>query len=74
MTAFMFQPQRIIANNETMFYEADKEEHAKKIREIFPLVLGVVDADTLIKQHRLQEVKRLIERKQRQLDSLKVDR
>lgn len=30
MTAFMFQPQRIIANNETMFYEADKEEHAKK--------------------------------------------
>ncbi|WDM22896.1 DUF3732 domain-containing protein [Paenibacillus polymyxa] len=73
MTAFMFQPQRIIANNETMFYEADKEEHAKKIREIFPLVLGVVDADTLIKQHRLQEVKRLIERKQRQLDSLKVD-
>jgi Protein of unknown function (DUF3732) len=73
MTAFMFQPQRIIANNETMFYEADKEEHARKIREIFPLVLGVVDADTLIKQHRLQEVKRLIERKQRQLDALKID-
>nr|WP_254450329.1 DUF3732 domain-containing protein [Cohnella herbarum] len=73
MTAFMFQPQRIVANNETMFFEADIEEHAKKLREIFPLVLGVVDAETLIKQHRLQEVRRLIERKQRQLDALKIN-
>lgn len=72
MTAFMFQPQRIIANNETMFFEADIEEHAKKLREIFPLVLGVVDVKTLIKQHRLQEVRRLIERKQRQLEALKI--
>ncbi|UUZ80532.1 DUF3732 domain-containing protein [Paenibacillus sp. P26] len=73
MTAFMFQPQRIVANNETMFFEADVEEHARKLREIFPLVLGVVDAETLIKQHRLQEVRRLIERKQRQLDALKIN-
>ena len=72
MTAFMFQPQRIIANNETMFFEADIEEHAKKLREIFPLVLGVVNAETLVKQHRLQEVKRLIDRKQRQLEALKI--
>lgn len=73
MTAFMFQPQWIAANNETMFFEADIEEHAKKLREIFPLVLGVVDAETLIKQHRLQEVRRQIERKQRQLDALKIN-
>ncbi|MED1643057.1 DUF3732 domain-containing protein [Brevibacillus agri] len=73
MTAFMFQPQRIVANNETMFFEADVEEHARKLREIFPLVLGVVDAETLIKQHRLQEVRRLIERKQRQLEALKIN-
>ncbi|RKP56254.1 DUF3732 domain-containing protein [Cohnella endophytica] len=73
MTAFMFQPQRIVANNETMFFEADVEEHARKLREIFPLVLGVVDVETLIKQHRLQEVRRLIERKQRQLEALKIN-
>jgi Protein of unknown function (DUF3732) len=73
MTAFMFQPQRIVANNETMFFEADREEHARKLREIFPLVLGVVDAETLIKQHRLQEVRRLIERKQRQLETLRIN-
>jgi hypothetical protein len=73
MTAFMFQPQRIVANNETMFFEADVEEHARKLREIFPLVLGVVDAEILIKQHRLQEVRRLIERKQRQLENLKIN-
>lgn len=74
MTAFMFQPQRIIANNETMFYEADNEVHARKIREIFPLVLGVMDAETLTKQHRLKEVQRSIERLHRQLDILKIDR
>ncbi|MFD2616532.1 DUF3732 domain-containing protein [Terrilactibacillus laevilacticus] len=73
MTAFMFQPQRIVANNETMFFEADIEEHARKLREIFPLVLGVVDAETLIKQHLLQEVRRIIERKQRQLEALKIN-
>ncbi|AUW93050.1 hypothetical protein BXT84_03035 [Sulfobacillus thermotolerans] len=73
MTAFMFQPQRLVANNETMFFEADIEEHAKKLREIFPLVLGVVDAEALIKQHRLQEVRRLIERKQRQLEALRIN-
>lgn len=73
MTAFMFQPQWIVANNETMFFEADVEEHARKLREIFPLVLGVVDAEILVKQHRLQEVRRLIERKQRQLEALKIN-
>jgi hypothetical protein len=73
MTAFMFQPQRIIANNETMFYEADKEDHARKLKEIFPLVLGAINAETLVKQHRLQEVRRIITRKKRQLDNLKSD-
>ncbi|MFS0752698.1 DUF3732 domain-containing protein [Oceanobacillus sp. 1P07AA] len=73
MTAFMFQPQRIVANNETMFYEADNEDHARKLKEIFPLVLGAINAETLVKQHRLQEVRRIIARKKRQLENLKSD-
>lgn len=70
MTAFMFQPQPIVANDKVLFYEAEDEEHARKLREIFPLVLGAVDAETLVKQHRLSEVRRLLDRKRRQLEAL----
>jgi hypothetical protein len=69
MTSFMFQPQSIVANDTVLFFEADAEEHARKLREIFPLILGAVDADTLVKQHRLAEVRRLMERKRRQLEA-----
>lgn len=71
ITAFIFQPQTIVASNNTMFYQTHDEDHARKLREIFPLILGAIDSDTLIKQHRLQEVRRMIERKQRQLESIK---
>lgn len=71
MTTFMFQPQSIIANENVLFFEADDDDHARKIREIFPLVLGAVDADTLVKQHRLADVRRLLERKRRQLEVLR---
>lgn len=70
-TAFIFQPQTIIASNSTLFFKADDEVHARKLREIFPLILGAVDSDTLIKQHRLYEVKRILERKRRQLETLR---
>ncbi len=71
MTAFMFQPQWIVANETVLFFETEDEDHARKLREVFPLVLGAVDADTLIKQHRLAEVRQLLERRRRQLDALK---
>lgn len=72
MTAFVFQPQTIVASNRTLFFGANEEEHARKLREIFPLVLGAVDAEMLVKQHRLWEVRRLLERKKRQLDAAKM--
>jgi hypothetical protein len=71
MTSFMFQPQWIVANETVLFYETEDEDHARKLREIFPLVLGAVDADTLIKQHRLAEVRQLLERRRRQLEALR---
>lgn len=70
MTSFMFQPQSIVANDKVLFFEAEDEDHARKLREIFPLVLGAIDATTLVKQHRLAEVRRLLERKRRQLEAL----
>jgi hypothetical protein len=71
MTSFMFQPQRIVANEAVLFFEAEDEDHARKLREVFPLVLGAVDANTLVKQHRLAEVRHLLERRRRQLEALR---
>jgi hypothetical protein len=71
MTAFLFQPQSIVANENVMFFKADEEDHARKLREIFPLVLGAVDSDTLVSQHRLAEVRKILERKRRQLEALR---
>lgn len=70
MTAFMFQPQTIVASDTQLFFEVEDENHARKLREIFPLVLGAVDSDTLVKQHRLADVRRLLERQRRQLEAL----
>ena len=38
--AFLFQPQNIIANPTTIFYKTDTFEHQRKLKAIFPLVLG----------------------------------
>lgn len=38
--AFLFQPQNIIANPTTIFYKTDTFEHQRKLKSIFPLVLG----------------------------------
>lgn len=68
MTAFLFQPQSVVANENVLFFETEEEEHARKLREVFPLVLGAVDADLLVRQHRLAEVRRQLERHRRQVD------
>jgi len=70
MTSFIFQPQSVVANDKVLFFEAEDENHARKLREVFPLVLGAVDADTLIAQHRLAEVRRHLDRLRRQLTML----
>jgi hypothetical protein len=54
MAAFNFQPQHIVANPYTFFFKADTSEHREKLRIIFPLVLGAIDAGTLAKQRELR--------------------
>jgi hypothetical protein len=60
MTSFMFQPQPIVANDRVLFFEADDPDHAPKLREIFPLVLGAIDANILVMLHRLGDLRRLL--------------
>ncbi len=69
MAAFNFQPQHIIANPYTLFFKADTQEHREKLRIIFPLVLGALDADTLAKQRELKDTERDHDRLRRELDA-----
>ena len=69
MAAFNYQPQHIVANPYTFFFKADTTEHREKLRIIFPLVLGAIDAGTLATQRELKDAEREIERLRRQLDA-----
>lgn len=69
MACFNFQPQHIVANPYTFFYKADTTEHREKLRIIFPLVLGAIDATTLAKQRELKDTEREHERLRRELEA-----
>jgi hypothetical protein len=69
MAAFNFQPQHIVANPYTFFFKADTSEHREKLRIIFPLVLGAIDAGTLAKQRELKDTEREHDRLRRELDA-----
>ncbi len=69
MAAFNFQPQHIVANPYTFFFKADTTEHREKLRIIFPLALGAIDAGTLAKQRELRDLEREHDRFRRELDA-----
>jgi hypothetical protein len=71
LVAFTFQPQNIIANQNILFFKADTHEHREKLRTIFPYILGAVSSATLAKQHELNQLRRDLLRKERELASLK---
>lgn len=69
MAAFNFQPQHIVANPYTFFYKADTTEHREKLKIIFPLVLGAIDASTLAKQRELKDAEREHDKLRRELNA-----
>ncbi len=69
MAASNFQPQHIVANPYTLFFKADTTEHREKLRAIFPLVLGAVNASTLAKQRELKDVTKEHDKLRRELDA-----
>jgi hypothetical protein len=68
--AFTFQPQNIVANPDVLFFKADTYEHREKLKSIFPYVLKAVTPEILVAMHELEEVKRALQRKERELLSL----
>lgn len=69
LTAFTFQPQNVIANPNVLFYKADTFQHREKLRTIFAYVLGAVNADTLAKQHELNDLKRDLRIRQEEMEN-----
>lgn len=67
LSAFVFQPQNVIANPEVLFFKTDRYEHREKLRRIFPYVLGAVTAALLGKQHELNRVRLELRRKESEL-------
>ncbi len=69
MAAFNFQPQHIVANPYTFFFKADTTEHREKLRIIFPLALGAINAGALAKQRELKDLEREHDRFRRELEA-----
>jgi len=64
LTAFLFQPQYIVANPMVLFFNADTTEHREKLKAIFPYVVGALTAEMLEARweiDRLQKMQRRIE-------------
>lgn len=71
LMAFTFQPQNIVANPDVLFFKADTYEHREKLKAIFPYVLKAVTADTLAALQELERVNRTLQRKERELETLR---
>lgn len=67
LMAFLFQPQNIVANPDVMFFKADTTEHREKLKTIFPYILGAVSPQLLQARHELDQIQRVLRRKESEL-------
>jgi hypothetical protein len=67
LSAFIFQPQNVIANPDVLFYKTNTYEHREKLIKIFPYILGAITAELLAKQHELNRLKTELKRKEREM-------
>ncbi|MDR3618099.1 MAG: DUF3732 domain-containing protein [Paludisphaera borealis] len=71
MMAFTFQPQNIVANPDVFFFKADTYEHREKLKTIFPYVLGAITPEVLAAQHELEQIKKELSRKEKELANIR---
>lgn len=69
--AFMFQPQNIIANPTTIFYKTDTFEHLRRLKTLFPLVLGYKSYEILNLEGEIDVLEREEKDKSKKLDDLR---
>ncbi|MCW2263740.1 MULTISPECIES: DUF3732 domain-containing protein [Sphingobacterium] len=70
--AFLFQPQNIIANPTTIFYKTDTFEHLRRLKMLFPLVLGYKSYEILNLEVEIDALERKEKEKAKKLDDLKL--
>lgn len=71
-TAFQFQPQNIIANPTTIFYNTDSFEHLKRLKTLFPLVLGYKSYDIISLEKEIEVLEKEEKEKQKKYDDIRT--
>ncbi len=71
LTAFIFQPQYIVANPAVLYFNADTTEHREKLKAIFPYVLGALTADMLAAKWEIDKLQRQLRRKESELATMR---
>lgn len=71
LTAFMFQPQYIVANPAVLYFNADTTEHREKLKAIFPYVVGALTADMLAAKWEIDKLQRQLRRKEAELNAMR---
>lgn len=71
LMAFIFQPQNVIANNRVLFYNIEKLEHKTKLVNIFPYVLGAVNAKILAAMQERDRLSKERDRLEREIANVK---
>ncbi len=67
LSAFIFQPQNVIANPDVLFYKTNTYDHREKLIRIFPYILGAITPELLAKQHELKRLQTELKRKEREI-------
>lgn len=71
LTAFVFQPQYIVANPAVLYFNADTTEHREKLKAIFPYVLGALTAAMLAAKWEIDKLQRMLRRKEAELNAMR---
>lgn len=65
-TAYMFVPKDVIYNETALLHGLDQADEAPAIIETMPYFLGVVTQDTVLQERRLRDLRKKLEREERQ--------
>ncbi|UNK57467.1 DUF3732 domain-containing protein [Pseudoxanthomonas daejeonensis] len=71
LTAFVFQPQNIVANPNVLFYKADANEHREKLKTVLPYALNAITARTIALRHEADRLTRRLRKLEADLKILK---
>ena len=66
LSAFVLQPQNVVANPDVLFFKTNSYEHREKLRKIFPYILNAITPSLLAKQHELGRLQKELKRKERE--------